>query len=411
MASITKRGPHQFQAIIRRTGYQAQTKTFETRRAAETWAGEIEAEMYAKKFKCPRVLDGVTLGDALERYAQKVTPAKRGCAIELKLIKRLQRHPLALRPMSSLIAADFAMYRDQREDEVGPNTVRIELALFSHLYSTAIKEWSWPVLHLLRDIRKPSPGDPRERRLLGDEEERLFIAIHRSRCKATVGLDACVRLAIETGMRAGEMLTLGWHQVDLAAGVIRLEMTKNGCKRVVALTLAAVEVLKNLPRTGKRVIPNFYDTSGLDHAFKRACDAAGILDLHFHDLRHEAASRFAGHMHAPELAKTMGWKTLQMAMRYYNPKEGEKVELVRRAERERAKAKAKANSAANAEPQQAWAMNLGLSASALTPTFAIPAAAMLLPTQVTFVREASERVASSAVAAGEPASDELRKAA
>ena len=42
-------------------------------------------------------------------------------------------------------------------------------------------------------------------------------------------------------------------------------------------------------------------------------------DLVFHDLRHEAASRLAGKLSAQELCKMMGWKTLQMAMRYYHP--------------------------------------------------------------------------------------------
>ena len=54
-------------------------------------------------------------------------------------------------------------------------------------------------------------------------------------------------------------------------------------------------------------------------------------DFHFHDLRHEAASRLAPHMPVQTLAKVMGWKTLQMAMRYYNPTEQELVETVRRA--------------------------------------------------------------------------------
>ena len=333
MASITKRGPYQFQAIIRRKGYETQTKTVETRDAAEIWARAEESKMDSGQFRDTKAMGKVTLDQALEKYAQEVTPRKRGHVIERNLIKRLQRHPLALRPMSSLASVDFAKYRDERAEQVGPNTVRLELALFSHLYTWAIKEWSWPLTHLVRDISKPSPGEPRVRRLVGDEEERLFRAVlERPLCKAPVGLSTCIRLALETGMRAGEILTLAWRQVDLALGVIYLEKTKNGSKRTVGLTRAAVDALERLPRDGTRVVTNFHDTSGLDHSFKRACDAAGIKDLHFHDLRHEAASRFAPHMTALELAKVMGWETLQMAMRYYNPKDEEKTEMVRRRE-------------------------------------------------------------------------------
>ena len=405
MASITKRGEYQYQAMVRRKGYPTQIETFETRGDAEVWARGVESEMDTGKFRDPKLMASTTLGDALDRYSVEVTPGKRGAAIELQLIKRLKRHPLAMRSMGSLLAADFASYRIERLNEVGNNTVRIELALFSHLFTMAIKEWSWPIEHLPRNITKPSPGKGRKRRLMGDEEARLFAAIlDRPLCKAPVGLNACVRLAIETGMRAGEILSLAWEQVDIGACVIRLDITKNGCERVVGLTSAAVDVLKSLPRIGNRVIANFYDTCGLDHAFKRACNAAGIVNLRFHDLRHEAASRFAAFMTAPELAKTMGWKTLEMAMRYYNPRDEEKVEIVRRREKAMAPAKAKA-------ARQAWGVSTGAASSALAPTFAIPTAAMLVPTQVTFMAGAYERVASVAVDVAEPARVELKKAA
>ncbi|MDH0423369.1 tyrosine-type recombinase/integrase, partial [Delftia tsuruhatensis] len=75
----------------------------------------------------------------------------------------------------------------------------------------------------------------------------------------------------------------------------------------------------------------FHDSNGLGAAFARACVRVGIEDLHFHDLRHEAASRFAPRMPATTLAKLMGWRSIQMAMRYYNPREDELVALVRAA--------------------------------------------------------------------------------
>ena len=133
---------------------------------------------------------------------------------------------------------------------------------------------------------------------------------------------ACITLAIETGMRAGELLSLQWSRVDFSQSVVRLDKTKNGTARSVPLSEKAQACLQQLPRSiGGRVIPNFHDTSGLGRAFRLLCSAANVEGLHFHDLRHEAASRLAPHMPVQTLAKIMGWRTLQMAMRYYNPSE------------------------------------------------------------------------------------------
>ena len=329
MASINKRGPYQYQVLVRRKGYPSQTKTFESRAEAEAWARGVEAKMHEGSFRDRRGIANVTLHQALDLYAEKVTPHKAGADKELQRIRQLQRHPLAMRDIDSLLSRDFAAYRDERLNKVSPSTVRLELALVSHLYTIAIKEWSWPLTHELKNVRKPAAAQGRERRLVGNEKDRLLEAIHRPQARSAVWLDACVRLAIETGMRAGELLTIEWHQVDLSAGVIRLEKTKNGERRSVPLTEDAVSVLSQLPRTGRRVISGYYDTSGLDRAFKRTCAAAGITGLRFHDLRHQAATDYAPHMKVQQLAKVMGWKKLEMAMRYYNPTEEELVQLVR----------------------------------------------------------------------------------
>lgn len=334
MATITKRGDYQFQAIIRRKGYPSQTKTFESRADAERWAREVEANIDTGYFRDRREVERTTLGQALQKYLEQISPKKRGLVAERNRILQLQAHPISLRPLASLRAKDFVEYRDERLKLVSANTVRLELALLSHLYTIAIKEWSMPLMHELRNVRKPQAGAGRERRLSAEEEKRLRKAIYRPQARGTeVWLEACIDIALETGMRAGEILSLEWRQVKLDTGTIRLEMTKNGSARTVPLTIKAAEILRHLPRdiSGK-VIPNFHDTSGLDRAFKRVCKAAKISDLHFHDLRHEAASRFAPLMTAQTLAKIMGWKAIQMTMRYYNPTDSELVDVVRRAQ-------------------------------------------------------------------------------
>jgi len=339
MPTIVKRGPYQYQATVRRRGYKTQCKTFETRAEADFWAMAVESSMNSGQFRDPSGLKGVTLEDALRNYNTKVTAHKKRPQQERSRISMLCRHPMAKRYVVNMRARDFAEYRDERLTQVGHNSVRLELALLSHLYTIAIKEWGWPLAHELSNVRKPKVPRGRERRLVDDEEERLLAATRLPRRRqCSPWLEACVRLAIETGKRAGEILDLEWSHVHLNRRIVRIVDSKNGDSRTVPLSGLAVDIIRGLPREpGDRwVIQGFYDTNGLDAAFAIACKDAGIENLRFHDLRHEAASRMAPHMKAQELAKVFGWKTLQMAMRYYNPTDDELVSLVSRVERARA---------------------------------------------------------------------------
>ena len=128
-----------------------------------------------------------------------------------------------------------------------------------------------------------------------------------------------VRFAIETGMRMGEMLSLEWRYVDMAQRVATLPDTKTGDARQVPLSTAAIAELSALPRHIKngRVFWTWSRADSLENAWRRAVKAAGIEDLRFHDLRHEAVSRlFELGLNPMEVAAISGHKTLQMLKRY-----------------------------------------------------------------------------------------------
>lgn len=327
MAYILERGPKQHQVVIRRKNHPTQTKTFETRREAKAWANVIESEMARGVFTDRTEAEQTTLGEALERYKREITVNKRSPRAEEKRIAVWLRHPLALRSLASLRGSDFAQYRDARLKAVGGNTIRLELAIISHLFTVARTEWDIAVENPVRNVRKPKLPPPRSRRLEGEEEALLL-----AKCEASeegIWLRVAVELAIETGMREGELATLEWGQINFTKRTARLEITKNGDSRTVPLSHRAMEHLNSLPRSIKgKVLKVFDSADGLARAFGQARNAAGIKNFHFHDLRHEAASRLAPHMPVQTLAKVMGWKTLQMAMRYYNPNDDELVRAV-----------------------------------------------------------------------------------
>ncbi len=221
-----------------------------------------------------------------------------------------------------------ARYRDERLAEgKSNNTVRLELALLGHLYSTAIREWHLGLAYNpVANIRRPNPGRGRNRRLSKTEEANLLAACD-SHSNPMLGW--IVRLAIETGMRTGEIVTLRRDQVDLFRRVVRLSETKNGSARTVPLSREAVRVLTEAlshPVRHADIDLIFWGEPGRDGkrrpytfqlVWRQALQRAGITGLRFHDLRHEAVSRLmeAG-LSDQEVAAISGHKSMQMLERY-----------------------------------------------------------------------------------------------
>lgn len=239
------------------------------------------------------------------------------------LIKALGKYSLA-----AVTPDVVARYRDDRlASGRSANTVRLELALLSHMYTTAIREWRVGVTYNpVAQIRKPPPGAGRRRRLSRREERALLAGCDEF---SNPMLGWMVRLALHTGMRAGEITSLTRDQIDLRRRVIRLTETKNGAARTVPLTKAALEVVEEAlanPLKPDDTDLVFWGEPGRDgvrrgytysKALRQVLEAAEISNFRFHDLRHEAISRFveAG-LSDQEVAAISGHKSMQMLQRY-----------------------------------------------------------------------------------------------
>jgi integrase len=229
----------------------------------------------------------------------------------------LLRHPIAQLSLGTLTATHIAAYRDQRLTTVKADTVRRELAILHHCLSLAGKEWGVPLpSNPVGQIRLPSPGRPRERRASQGELERLLSACTSGR---SIWLQMVIRLAVETGMRRGELLAIRWMDVDLGARTVRLTKTKNGHPRTLPLSTVAIRLLTDAPRVDERVFPITANAFRL--AWERLRRRAGVIGLRFHDLRHEAVSRFFEKgLSMPEVAAISGHRDARMLMRYAHPK-------------------------------------------------------------------------------------------
>ena len=316
---VQRKGPggrKVWQALVRKTGYPQQTRTFDSKAEAQTWAGGVENEMGHGVFVSRAEAESTTLGEALGRYRREVTPAKKGASIERFRLDRWDTHRYAQRSMASLRCKDVADYIEERRQEgAAPATIHKEINLLSHLFNTARTAWGMESLTNPVDLvkgQRPKVPQGRDRRLVDDEHPRLLTAA------LTYGgeIGPLITWAIETAMRRGEIAAMRWEHLDRKSKVLLIPETKNGAPRRVPLSTAALGVLDGLPRRIDGRVWGMRPDS-ISQAFERVCKAAGIEGLTFHDLRHEATSRlFEKGLNPMEVAAITGHKTLQMLKRY-----------------------------------------------------------------------------------------------
>ncbi|MHB8368836.1 MAG: site-specific integrase [Leptospirales bacterium] len=341
MATFRRRGDF-WQASIRRKGLPAQHKTFDTKEGAIRWARELESAIDRGVYHPQKEAERTTLAEALERYEREVIPAKKGAKQELVRIRRWKQSLLAPRFLASIQGKDIAAYRDERLKAAAPNTVRHELAVLSHVFTIALKEWGLTgLVNPVRQIRVPKMPPGRDRRLLPGELDRVLSA------SESAVLANIVLFALETGMRQAEITGMTWNLIDAKKKTLVLPDTKNGEKRVVPLSNAALKILSGMvPRIDGKVwgITSHAIAVAWRRAVSRArksyeseCTEKGkkpepdfLVGLTFHDLRHEATSRFFEKgLNPMQVAAITGHKTLQMLKRYTHLKAEDLAELLK----------------------------------------------------------------------------------
>jgi integrase len=313
MASIRKRGSS-WHVQVRRNGYPSLTKSFQIRGDADKWARRIEREVdlgeYKGKRDCP---NHKLFSDLLERYLGTVSINKRGYDAEKWRLNSLIRSWLGHIRIDELTATDISRYRDERLNCVSEPSVLIELTLVRHCLQIAIDEWSVPIENNpAAAIRLPKPSAARTRRLEAGELDALLLGCQRGRSTL---LAPIIEFAIETGMRRGEIVNARWSDLDCDKCTLHIPITKNGSSRTIPMTDKAMQIVQGLAKADERFFPTTGNAIRL--AWVRLKKRVGITDLRFHDLRHEAVSRFFEMgLSVPEVALISGHKDPRMLFRY-----------------------------------------------------------------------------------------------
>lgn len=276
------------------------SKTLPTMGAAKAWAASVTSEILAgDRGEIPNK----TFGDLLDRYADSVSAHKKGSKWELVRINLIKRDRIALVRLKDLDATHVSDWRDRRLQDVSGASVNREKNLLSHACALAVKEWKWLKVNPFSGVRMPPRGKPRDRLMTEDERKKLGEAATTEIYREVLRI---ADFAVETGMRASEICNLK----TVLGKVAILPDTKNGEKREVPLSDYALRIWNEgtFNMTPKR----------LDVHWRGLCKAAGIEGLHFHDLRHLAATRLSKKLNVLQLCRMFGWKDPRHAMVYFN---------------------------------------------------------------------------------------------
>jgi integrase len=331
MATIEKRtsldNKISYRAKVRLKGYPTQTATFERLTDAKKWIQSTEAAIReGRHFKTSEAKKR-TLKELVDRYIKEILPQKPKSKTDQTTQLNWWKNQIGSYSLADLTPALIVEYRSKlllepstRKAKRSPSTVNRYCSSLSHCFTIAVKEWEWMQENPILKISKLKEPRGRTRFLDDKERERLLLACKDSNSQL---LYVLVVLALSTGARKMEILSLKWQDVDLKRGLIILHDTKNEEKRSLPLVSTAKELMqkhfKNRHENTNLVFPakNLKEPIDIRAPFETALRRAKIEDFRWHDLRHSCASYLAMNgASLAEVAAALGHKTLSMVKRY-----------------------------------------------------------------------------------------------
>lgn len=308
MASIHKHGSN-WRCQVRKEGYPAQSKTFNSKVKAVAWGNEVESQMSRQVFLGSTTAQTMTIGKMLERYLREESSKKASHKADISRSQHLYA-ALGEYRVHTLASIRLAQYKADRLVHVSAQSVVHELNLLHRAYAVAVNEWGIILPNGIPRTKRPSLPKGRDKRVT-PQQLAAIIANTESHELGTV-----IRLAVETAMRRSELLGIQWENINLPRRSVYLPHTKTNTPRTVPLSSHALSLLQEIGPPGSGPVFSLAPDS-VTQGFKRAAVRAGLGTLTFHDLRHEATSRlFEKGLHVIEVARITGHKTLAMLDRY-----------------------------------------------------------------------------------------------
>ena len=328
MASITQRN-NAFRVRIFRKDQKSIAKSFGSELAAAEWSKKTQDQLrlglYQEGTK-NHVNPRVTFREAIEKYIPAHSIHKGNHKTEAGILSILANRWEG-KNLSAISKQDIVLLKDDLLAKGrAASTVNHYLNALSQLYQIASNEWGLKLSNPIVGIKRMSEPQGRMKRLSIEAESALL-----SYCNLN-GFDYLANIiviAIETGMRSGEILSMRWEDVDFVNRRALLRHTKNGDSRQVPLTNRAKQILEQL--SSKETDELVFEPCrwAIRRHFAKAVKQSAkshkgaqnpFIGLRFHDLRHEALSRLSDKgLNVIEIAHISGHRTLTMLKRYTHP--------------------------------------------------------------------------------------------
>jgi site-specific recombinase XerD len=276
-------------------------------------------EIAQGRFNLEKTRKPVPFSRLVERYREYGASTKRAWAEEKYRLEPFAKL-FGKTPLSQITTWQLEKWKAERRKKVKPGTVNRELTVIKHMFRKAI-EWGMTTTNPATAVKRFPINDQRTRFLTEAEIQKILLACERE--ITSPWLLPLVTLALNTGMRQGELLSLQWDSVNLERSLITVKQSKTLRLKTIAMNEPAQETVAWLQenRYGDLLFMwpwgQALGRTTVHDAFKRACLEAAITDFRFHDLRHTFASHLV--MAGVDLVTVkdlMGHVGINMTVRY-----------------------------------------------------------------------------------------------
>jgi|TARA_B110000261_G_scaffold20317_1_gene20542 integrase len=286
MGCMRKRGKS-WNAQVRVSGWRTFTKSFKTKLSATEWVANFEKELRSKPIP-KKDIKNLKLKNLFNKYKLEILPKLKSYKIVSYKLINLSRSWLGDIVVINLTKRYLEQFCEDRKLKVQEGTVKSELMLIKRIFKIAIDKWNYGIpFDAFSGHEIPSSHKPRNRRASKEKSTTLIFNTEKQKNKY---VSIIIQFAVETSMRRSKILKLTWNDINLETRIASLYDNKNGDDGHIPLTKTAIKLLSDLTQSSEFVFP--ISANCLRLAWERCRYKSNIKGLRFHDLRHEAVSKF-----------------------------------------------------------------------------------------------------------------------